>query len=84
MKLPVSATCPNTCFNETPRIPVQLFHMIAAQQEEADLNAAIAASLMDTGGPFASYDADQEYSDSQDAPAANQLGAKIITKKKLS
>ncbi|KAL6614158.1 hypothetical protein ACP70R_036428 [Stipagrostis hirtigluma subsp. patula] len=39
--------------------------MIAAQQEEADLNAAIAASLMDTGGPFASYDAGK----SQDAPA---------------
>lgn len=43
--------------------------LIAAQQEEADLNAAIAASLMDTGGPFASYDAAQEYSNSQDAPA---------------
>lgn len=39
--------------------------MIAAQQEEADLNAAIAASLMDSGGPFASYGAAQEH---QDAP----------------
>lgn len=34
--------------------------IFAAQQEEADLNAAIAASLMDTGGPFASYGAAQE------------------------
>ncbi|XP_062207461.1 putative ataxin-3 homolog [Phragmites australis] len=42
--------------------------MIAAQQEEADLNAAIAASLMETGGLFASYDAHQEDSKSQDAP----------------
>ncbi|CAO1946602.1 unnamed protein product [Urochloa humidicola] len=36
--------------------------MIAAQQEEDDLNAAIAASLMDAGGPYPSYDAAQEYS----------------------
>jgi len=50
--------------------------MIVAQQEEADLNAAIAASLMDTGGPFASYDADQEYSNSQDAPAAGPARSK--------
>ncbi|CAL4960420.1 unnamed protein product [Urochloa decumbens] len=42
--------------------------MIAAQQEEDDLNAAIAASLMDAGGPFPSYDAAQEYSKPQDAP----------------
>lgn len=39
--------------------------LIAAQQEEADLNAAIAASLMDTGGPFASHSAAQEESRSQ-------------------
>jgi Ataxin-3 len=50
--------------------------MIVAQQEEADLNAAIAASLMDTGGPFASYDADQEYSNSQDAPAVGPARSK--------
>ncbi|RLN03109.1 hypothetical protein C2845_PM13G13530 [Panicum miliaceum] len=43
--------------------------MIAAQQEEADLNAAIAASLMDAGGPFSSYHAAQESSKPQDAPA---------------
>lgn len=41
--------------------------MITAQQEEADLNAAIAASLMDAGGPFPSYDAAQE-DKPQDAP----------------
>uniref|UniRef100_A0ACD5VV72 Uncharacterized protein n=1 Tax=Avena sativa TaxID=4498 RepID=A0ACD5VV72_AVESA len=39
--------------------------LIAAQQEEADLNAAIAASLMDSGGPFASHAAAQEESRSQ-------------------
>lgn len=50
--------------------------MIAAQQEEADLNAAIAASLMDTGGPFASYDAAQEYSISQDAPVTEATPSK--------
>jgi len=43
--------------------------MIAAQQEEADLNAAIAASLMDAGGPFSSYHAAQESSKPQDAPS---------------
>uniref|UniRef100_A0A0A9FMK8 ubiquitinyl hydrolase 1 n=1 Tax=Arundo donax TaxID=35708 RepID=A0A0A9FMK8_ARUDO len=41
--------------------------MIAAQQEEEDLNAAIAASLMDAGGPFASNDAAQEDDKSQEA-----------------
>lgn len=50
--------------------------MIAAQQEEADLNAAIAASLMDTGGPFASYHAAQEHSNSQDAPATEAFQSK--------
>uniref|UniRef100_A0ACD5WHS3 Uncharacterized protein n=1 Tax=Avena sativa TaxID=4498 RepID=A0ACD5WHS3_AVESA len=39
--------------------------LIAAQQEEADLNAAIAASLMDSGIPFASHGAAQEESRSQ-------------------
>lgn len=48
--------------------------MIAAQQEEADLNAAIAASLMDSGGPFASYDAAQDTS--QDAPAVEAASIK--------
>ncbi|TVU36469.1 hypothetical protein EJB05_18405 [Eragrostis curvula] len=42
--------------------------IIAAQQEEADLNAAIAASLMDTGGPFANLDAAHAYSKPYDAP----------------
>lgn len=41
--------------------------IIAAQQEEDDLNAAIAASLMDTGGPFANLDSAQEYSKPHDA-----------------
>ncbi|GJN17147.1 hypothetical protein PR202_gb04193 [Eleusine coracana subsp. coracana] len=41
--------------------------IIAAQQEEADLNAAIAASLMDTGGPFPNLDANEEYSKPHDA-----------------
>ena len=50
--------------------------MIAAQQEEADLNAAIAASLMDTGGPFASYNAAQGSSNSQDAPATEAAPSK--------
>uniref|UniRef100_A0A453FXT6 ubiquitinyl hydrolase 1 n=1 Tax=Aegilops tauschii subsp. strangulata TaxID=200361 RepID=A0A453FXT6_AEGTS len=36
--------------------------IIAAQQEEADLNAAIAASLMDAGGPFGSQSAPQQES----------------------
>jgi ataxin-3 len=39
--------------------------LIAAQQEEADLNAAIAASLMDSVGPFTSHSAAQEESRSQ-------------------
>jgi len=43
--------------------------MIAAQQEEADLNAAIAASLMDAGVQFSSYHAAQGSSKPQDAPA---------------
>nr|ACG36638.1 ataxin-3 [Zea mays] len=50
--------------------------MIAAQQEEADLNAAIAASLMDTGVTFASYDAAQEHSNSQDSPAREAAPSK--------
>lgn len=50
--------------------------MIAAQQEEADLNAAIAASLMDAGGPFPSYDAAQEYSKQQDAPVIEASSSK--------
>jgi len=50
--------------------------MIAAQQEEADLNAAIAASLMDSGGPFASYNAVQGSSNSQDAPATEAAPSK--------
>ncbi|KAL5227928.1 hypothetical protein ABZP36_016193 [Zizania latifolia] len=51
--------------------------MIAAQQEEADLNAAIAASLMDTGGPFASYGAVHEESRSQDAFANESVSGEI-------
>ncbi|KAG8078494.1 hypothetical protein GUJ93_ZPchr0007g6331 [Zizania palustris] len=51
--------------------------MIAAQQEEADLNAAIAASLMDTGGPFASYGAAHEESSSQDAFASESASGEI-------
>ncbi|CAO2182329.1 unnamed protein product [Urochloa humidicola] len=50
--------------------------MIAAQQEEDDLNAAIAASLMDAGGPFPSYDASQEYSKPQDAPVVEAASSK--------
>jgi Ataxin-3 len=50
--------------------------MIAAQQEEADLNAAIAASLMDTGVTFASYDAAREHSNSQDSPAREAAPSK--------
>uniref|UniRef100_A0A0D9V7V1 ubiquitinyl hydrolase 1 n=1 Tax=Leersia perrieri TaxID=77586 RepID=A0A0D9V7V1_9ORYZ len=51
--------------------------MIAAQQEEADLNAAIAASLMDTGGPFASYSAAHEESRPQDAFASESASDKM-------
>ncbi|KAF8775310.1 hypothetical protein HU200_004718 [Digitaria exilis] len=50
--------------------------MITAQQEEADLNAAIAASLMDAGGPFPTYDAAQEDSKPQDAPVAEAASNK--------
>ncbi|EEC71818.1 hypothetical protein OsI_04458 [Oryza sativa Indica Group] len=50
--------------------------MIAAQQEEADLNAAIAASLMDTGGPFANYAAHEE-SRSQDAFAIESTSGEM-------
>uniref|UniRef100_A0A0E0CAD6 ubiquitinyl hydrolase 1 n=1 Tax=Oryza meridionalis TaxID=40149 RepID=A0A0E0CAD6_9ORYZ len=50
--------------------------MIAAQQEEADLNAAIAASLMDTGGPFANYAAHEE-SRSQDAFAIESASGEM-------
>ncbi|KAM0889474.1 hypothetical protein ACQ4PT_027675 [Festuca glaucescens] len=39
--------------------------LFAAQQEEADLNAAIAASLMDSVGSFASHSAAQEEGRSQ-------------------
>ncbi|CAM0883594.1 unnamed protein product [Alopecurus aequalis] len=53
--------------------------LIAAQQEEADLNAAIAASLMDTGGSSASHSAAQERSRSQVVPpseaASEEQGA---------
>ncbi|KAG8054734.1 hypothetical protein GUJ93_ZPchr0001g30776 [Zizania palustris] len=51
--------------------------MIAAQQEEADLNAAIAASLMDTGGPFTSYGAVHGESRSQDAFASESVSGEI-------
>ncbi|KAF0918475.1 hypothetical protein E2562_024250 [Oryza meyeriana var. granulata] len=51
--------------------------MIAAQQEEADLNAAIAASLMDTGGPFASYSAAHEESRSHDAFASESASGEV-------
>ncbi|KQK10600.1 putative ataxin-3 homolog [Brachypodium distachyon] len=44
--------------------------VIAAQQEEADLNAAIAASLMDSGGPFAGHSAAPEECRTQDALAS--------------
>ncbi|KAJ1286246.1 hypothetical protein BS78_03G338600 [Paspalum vaginatum] len=50
--------------------------MIAAQQEEADLNAAIAASLMDAGGPISSYDSAQEYSTSQEHPVIEAASSK--------
>ncbi|CAO1944408.1 unnamed protein product, partial [Urochloa humidicola] len=53
--------------------------MIAAQQEEDGLNAAIAASLMDAGGPFPSYDAAQEYSKPQDAPVIEAASSKDNT-----
>jgi Ataxin-3 len=51
--------------------------IIAAQQEEADLNAAIAASLMDTGGLFANLDAAQEYSKPQDAPVIESASSTL-------
>ncbi|KAL5222048.1 hypothetical protein ABZP36_026761 [Zizania latifolia] len=57
--------------------------MIAAQQEEADLNAAIAASLMDTGGPFASYGAAHEKSSSQDAFASESASGEISKESNL-
>jgi ataxin-3 len=41
--------------------------IIAAHQEEADLNAAIAASLMGTGVPVANLEVAQEYSKPHDA-----------------
>ncbi|WVZ68149.1 hypothetical protein U9M48_017127 [Paspalum notatum var. saurae] len=50
--------------------------MIAAQQEEADLNAAIAASLMDSGGAIVSYDSAQEYSTSQEHPVVEAASSK--------
>ena len=52
--------------------------IIAAQQEEADLNAAIAASLMDAGGPFGSHSAPQEESRPQPSYVVEQ-GANVTT-----
>uniref|UniRef100_A0A0E0JR45 ubiquitinyl hydrolase 1 n=1 Tax=Oryza punctata TaxID=4537 RepID=A0A0E0JR45_ORYPU len=51
--------------------------MIAAQQEEADLNAAIAASLMDTGGSFAGYSAAHEENRSQYAFASESASGEM-------
>ncbi|KAE8796864.1 ataxin-3 [Hordeum vulgare] len=52
--------------------------IIAAQQEEADLNAAIAASLMDAGGPFGSHSAPKEESRPQVSYVVEQ-GANVTT-----
>jgi Ataxin-3 len=51
--------------------------IIAAQQEEADLNAAIAASLMDTGRPFANVDVAEEYSKPQDGPVIESASSTL-------